>query len=46
MKVLLGHLDWGLGTKGPRSYPAEKAFKGLSVASNVSKLSNLLLKMG
>ena len=26
MKVLLGHLDWGLGTKGLHNDPAEKTF--------------------
>ena len=28
MKVLLGHLDWGLGTKGPHSDTADKTFSG------------------
>ena len=46
MKVLLGHLDWGLGTKGPHSDPADKTFLGLCIVSNVSKWSNFLLKMG
>ena len=46
MKVLLGYLNWGLGTKGPHSDPADKTFLGLHVVSNVSKWSNLLLKMG
>ena len=46
MKVLLGHLDWGLGTKGPHNDPADKTFLGLCTVSNVSKWSNLLLKMG
>ena len=45
MKVLLGHLDWGLGTKGPHSDPADKTFLGLCIVSNVFKWSNLLLKM-
>ena len=26
MKVLFGHLDWGRGTKGPHSDPADKTF--------------------
>ena len=26
MKVLSGHLDWGLGTEGPHSDPADKTF--------------------
>ena len=42
MKVLLGYLDWGLGTKGQRSDPADKTFLGLHIVSNVSKWSNLL----
>ena len=46
MKVFLGHLDWGLGTKGPYSDPSHKTFLGVCIVSNVSKLSNLLLKMG
>ena len=46
MKVLLGHLDWGLGTKGPHSDPAEKTFLNLDIVSVVSNWSNLLLKMG
>ena len=46
MKVLLGHLDWGMGTKGPQSDPADKTFLVLHIVSNVSKWSNLLLKMG
>ena len=46
MKVLLGHLDWGLVTKGPHSDPAGKTFLGLRIVSNDSKWSNLLLKMG
>ena len=45
MKVLLGHLDWGLGTIGPHSDPAYKTFLGLCIVSSVSKLSNFLLKM-
>ena len=39
MKVLLEHLDWGLGTKGPHSDPADKTFLGLCIFSNVSKWS-------
>ena len=42
MKVLLGHLDWGLDTKDPHSDPAHKTFLGLHIVSNVSKWSNLL----
>ena len=46
IKVLLGHLDWGLGTKGSHNDPADKTLLGLCIVSNVSKWSNLLLKMG
>ena len=46
IKVPLGHLDWGLGTKGPHSDPADKTYLGLCTASNISKWSNFLLKMG
>ena len=46
MKVILGHLDWGLSIKGSHSDPAGKTFLGLCIVSNVSKRSNILLKMG
>ena len=46
MKVLLGHLDWGLGTKGPHIDPADKTFLCLHIVSNVSKWSNLFVKNG
>ena len=46
MKVLLGHLDWGLGTKVPHSDPGDNLFWGLCIVSNVSKWSSLLLKVG
>ena len=46
MKVLLEHSNWGLGTNGPHSDPADKIFLGLCIVSSVSKWSNLLLKMG
>ena len=46
MKVFLGPLDWGLGIKGPYSDPADKNLRGLCIVSNVSKWSNLSLKMG
>ena len=46
MEVLLGHLDWGLGTKGPYSEPDDKSFLDLHIVSNVSKWSRLLLKIG
>ena len=46
MKVLLGHLDWRLVTKGPHSDPAHKTFRDLCIVSNVSKWSKVLLKMG
>ena len=45
MKVFSGHFDLGLDTKGPYSDPADKTFLGLYIVSNVSKWSNLLLKM-
>ena len=45
MNVLLGHLDWGLGSKGPHSDPAAN-IQGLDIGSSVSKWSNLLSKMG
>ena len=45
MKVLLGQLYWGLGTKGPHSDQADKTFLDVCIVSNVSKWSNLLLKM-
>ena len=46
MKVTLGHLDWGLGTKNPHSDPGDKTFLDLCIVSNVSMWSNFLLKMG
>ena len=46
MKVLLEHLDRGLGIKDLRSDPADKTFLSLCIVSNVSKWSNVLLKMG
>ena len=46
MKILLGHLDWGLAIKDSHSDPADKTFLGLCIGSNVSKWSNLLLKIG
>ena len=46
MKVLLEHLNWGLGTKDPRSDPADKTILILCIVSNVSKWSNLSLKIG
>ena len=45
VKVLLGRLNWGLDTKGLHSDPADKSFLGLHIVSNISKWSNLLLKM-
>ena len=44
-KVILGHIDWALDIIGPHTDPADKTFLGLHIASNVSKWSNLLLKM-
>ena len=46
MKVLLWHLDWGLGTKGPHNDQGDKNFLGLWIVSNVSKWTNFLLKKG
>ena len=46
MKVFLGHLYWGLGTKDPHSDPADKNFLGLHIVGNVSKRLNLWLKWG
>ena len=46
IKVLLGYLNWGVGTKDPYSDPADETFLDLHIFSNVSKWSNLLLKMG
>ena len=46
MKVVFGHLNSRLGTKGPHSDPADKMLLGLRIVSKVSKWSNLLLKMG
>ena len=46
MKALLGHSDLGLDTEDPHSDPADKTFLGLHIVSNVSKWSNLFLKMG
>ena len=46
MKVLLGHLDWGLGTKGLQSNPVNKTFLGLGTVSNVSDWPSLMLKVG
>ena len=46
MKVLLGHLVWGLGTKAPHSDPVDKTFLDLCIVNNVSKWSSFFLKMG
>ena len=46
MKVLLGHLDWELGTEDPHSNRADKTFLGLHIVSSVFKWSKLLLKVG
>ena len=46
MKVLLGHLDWRLGTKGLQSNPVNKTFLGLWIVSNVSDWPSLMLKVG
>ena len=36
MKVILGHLDWGLGTKGPHNESADKTFLGLHIVMFLS----------
>ena len=46
MKVFWEHLDRELGTKGPHTDPADKPFLRLYIVGNVSRWSNLLLKMG
>ena len=46
MKVLLGHLDWGLDTKGLNIDPADKTFLCLHIVSNVSRRLNLFVKNG
>ena len=43
MKVLLGHLDRGLGTKDPHSNPVDKTCLGLCIVGNVSKWSKPVL---
>ena len=45
MKVISVHLDWGLGTKDPHSGPGYKTILDLYIVSNISKWSNVLLKM-
>ena len=45
MNVLLGHIDWELGTKGSYNDPAYKILGGLCIVSDVSKRPNLFLKM-
>ena len=45
MKVLLGHLDWGVSSKDLQSDPANKTFFGLCIVSNVSNWTIFLLKM-
>ena len=37
MKVLLGHLNWRLGTKVPYSESTDKTFLVLCIVNNVSK---------
>ena len=36
IKVLLGYLNWGVGTKDPYSDPADETFLDLHIFSNVS----------
>ena len=40
MKILLGHLDWGLGNEGPHSDPADKTFLGLHIVSKMETQKN------
>ena len=44
MKVILVHLDWGLGTKDPNSDPADKTFLGMCIVNNISKWFNFCVK--
>ena len=37
MKILLGYVNGGLGTKGPHSDLADKTFLGLCIVSNAFK---------
>ena len=46
MKVLLGHLDWELGTKDPLSDPAHKTILGLCIGSNVQSGQTFCYKGG
>ena len=46
MKVLLGHLDWGLATKDPHGDPADQTVLRVHIISNVSKWSNLVFING
>ena len=46
MKVLLGHLGRGLGTKGPRSDPADKTFLGLCYCQQCFKVVKRFAKNG
>ena len=45
MKLLSGHLNWGLDIKGPYSDPVGKTFLGLRTVDKVSKWWNFFLKM-
>ena len=40
MKILLGHLDWGLGNEGLHSDPADKTFLGLHIVSKMETQKN------
>ena len=46
MKILLGHLNWGLDTNGRPSGSADNIFLSLFIVRNIFKWTNLLLKMG
>ena len=42
----MGHLDWGLDTKGPYSDPADKTFLGLHIVSKCFKVVKPFVKNG
>ena len=46
MKVLLGNSNWRLGTKDPRSDPADKTFLGLCYCQQYFKVVKLSVKNG
>ena len=46
VKILLGHLDWGLCTKGPHSDPADKVFWVCVLSVMFLSRQTFLLKLG